>query len=119
MLDQRRVQRLSAQIHRYVATIIDEELSLPTMVSVTQVSSDANVAVVRVGVSVYGEGSVVRAAMDELDANAWWIRKELSRRTKMRFTPKLVFFNDASGRDGQAMIDLIDSLSNASRNPST
>ena len=34
MADARRVQRVSKQIQRYVASIIDEELALPTLVSV-------------------------------------------------------------------------------------
>ena len=116
MLDDRRVRRLSKQIQRYVASIIDEELSLPTMVSVTHVSCDPSFAKARVNVSVYGCDDVVREVMEELVASVWFIRKELSRRTKMRHTPDLVFVNDTSGRDGQAMIDLIDSLSGTSQN---
>ena len=116
MLDDRRLRRVSKQIQRYVASIIDEELSLPTMVSVTGVSCDAAFAKAHVKVSVYGGDDAVREVMDELDANAWSVRKELSRRTKMKHTPELVFVNDTSGRDGQALIDLIDSLSDSSHN---
>lgn len=116
MIDERRVRRVSKQIQRYVASIIDEELALPTMVSVTHVSCDSSFTKARVHVSAYGADDAVRDAMDELAANVWFIRKELSRRTKMRHTPELTFVHDTSGRDGQAMIDLIDSLSDSSQN---
>ena len=115
MLDARRVQRLSQQIQRYVATIIDEELSLPALVSVMHVTCDSFASAAYVNVSAYGSDDAVRDSFAELEANERFIRKELSRRTKMRHTPKLVFVSDASSRDGQAMIDLIDSLSDSSR----
>lgn len=113
MADARRVQRVSKQIQRYVASIIDEELALPTLVSVLGVRCDSSFTKAQVNVSVYGEASDVASTMDELESNAWLVRRELSRRTKMKRTPEIIFVNDTSAKDGQDMIDLLDSLSGA------
>ena len=115
MADARRVQRVSKQIQRYVATIIDEELSLPAMVSVIDVRCDSSFTKAHVSVSTYGEPEAESEVMAELEDNAWFIRKELSRRTKMKRTPELIFVSDTSPRDGQAMIDLIDGQSSTRR----
>ena len=113
MASGRRVRQMSSQIQRYVASIIAEELSPPTLVSVISARCDSSFVTAFVNVSVYGDEDVVESTMEYLDANTWVVRRELSRRTEMKRTPKIVFVRDTSAKDGQDMIDLIDSLSEA------
>lgn len=111
MASGRRVRQMSSQIQRYVASIIAEELSPPTLVSVISARCDSSFVTAFVNVSVYGDNDLVASTMEYLDANTWVVRRELSRRTEMKRTPKIVFVRDTSAKDGQEMIDLIDSLS--------
>lgn len=111
MASGRRVRQISSQIQRYVASIISEELMPPTLVSVIKVRCDSSFVTAFVDVSVYGDDDVVASTMEYLEDNAWVVRRELSRRTEMKRTPKIVFVRDTTAKDGQEMIDLIDSLS--------
>lgn len=110
MADQRRMRRVSMQIQRYVASIIDEELAFPNLVSVVAVNCDSSFTKAFVHVGIYGDQATEEYTLEQLREQAWFVRRELSRRTKMRRTPEIVFIADTSARDGQATIDMIDAL---------
>lgn len=107
----RRIERVSKNLQRLLGSIIDEEIDLPHMVSITRVTCDSGLTKAHVHVSIYAEHSDRRDALDALRDNAWLIRKELSAKSYMRRTPEILFVEDESLQEGQEMLDLIDRLS--------
>ena len=107
----RRIERVSKNLQRLLGKIIDDEIDLPHMVSVTRVTCDSGLTKAHVHVSIYAEPSDRRDALDALRDNAWLVRKELSAKSHMRRTPELIFVEDESLQEGQEMLDLIDRLS--------
>ncbi len=107
----RRMERAARNLQRYIARIVDEELNLPAMSSVTRVTCDSGLTKARVFVSIYGDDAKCRETLEELVEKSWIVRRELSRRAQMKRTPELIFVSDTSLQDGQEMIDLIDRLS--------
>ncbi len=106
-----RTERVARNLQRHIAQIVDEELALPAMSSITRVTCDSGLTKAHVFVSVYGDDAQCRETLEELVEKSWIIRRELSRRAQMKRTPELLFVSDTSLQDGQEMIDLIDRLS--------
>ena len=114
--DYSRTQRISDQIQKYLAQLIQSELKDPRvgMVTITAVDVSRELDVARVYFSSYGGGgsNVVGgepdSALEGLTRAAGYLRSALAKRLKIRTTPKLIFVLDESIAYGNRLSSLID-----------
>lgn len=108
-----KVARASVTIQRELGQIISNDLSdprLPDIVSVTHVDLAPDLSVARVFISVGGDASDMKKALEALQSAAGRITHELESRIRIRRLPRLVFMADdriAMGDDMSQMIDRV------------
>jgi len=94
-----RTDRVAEEIKKEVSNIIRDELKDPRVASISsitnvQVTKDFRHA--KIYISVLGEADEQKATLDALNHAAGFIRKELGRRIKIRYTPEILFVLDTS-----------------------
>lgn len=94
----KRTDRVNALLQRELANLISEELRDPRIpfATVTAVETTPDLRSARVHVSVLGDEAQGKEAMVALEGAAHWLRKELGRRTELRYVPELSFEEDRS-----------------------
>lgn len=65
-------------------------------VSVMEVRMSADLNYAKVYVSLYGSESEKKSSIVALQNSAGWIRRELGKRLRLRYTPEVRFFKDTS-----------------------
>ena len=107
-----RTQRVGDQIQRELATVLQLEMKDPRlgMVTVSGVDVSRDMAFATVHVTFLGiDGQeAINQAVEVLTDAAGYLRTELSRRMRMRFTPQLRFRYDESLVRGRRLSSLID-----------
>ncbi|MGI9274676.1 MAG: 30S ribosome-binding factor RbfA [Endozoicomonas sp.] len=107
-----RTQRVADQIQRELAQLIQLEMKDPRlgMVTVSAVDVSRDMAFADVYVSFLGVDDQERIdeSMKVLSRAAGFLRSQLARAIKMRFTPQLRFRYDNSLRRGAYMSELIE-----------
>jgi ribosome-binding factor A len=93
----RRHDRLAEQIRSEVASILERRLRDPGLgfVTVTRVELTEDLRLARVRVGVLGGEQERERSLAALARAAGFVRRELGRRLRVRFTPELVFQHDA------------------------
>ncbi|XP_031258111.1 probable ribosome-binding factor A, chloroplastic [Pistacia vera] len=86
----------------------DRYLSSLTTISDVEVSADLQV--VKVYVSVFGDDRGKDVAIAGLKSKAKYVRSELGRRMKLRLTPEIRFIEDESLERGSRVIDILDRI---------
>ncbi|CDO96976.1 unnamed protein product [Coffea canephora] len=86
----------------------DRYLSSLTTVSDVEVSADLQV--VKVYVSVFGDERGKEVALTGLKSKAKYVRSELGRRMKLRLTPEIRFIEDESLEQGSRVIAILDRI---------
>ncbi|HHW08047.1 MAG TPA: 30S ribosome-binding factor RbfA [Clostridia bacterium] len=104
-----RTQRVTEEMKREIAAIIKEELKDPRVgfVTVTGVEITPDYRYAKVFVSVYGSDEEVNQALEGLEKASGFIRKEVGRRIKLRYTPELSFRFDESIRHGAKIAEIL------------
>ncbi|CAI9104658.1 OLC1v1003381C1 [Oldenlandia corymbosa var. corymbosa] len=126
MANPRRVKMVANQIRREISDMLltdkvlqyavlpeaalgaDRYLSSLTTISDVEVSADLQV--VKVYVSVFGDERGKEVAISGLKSKAKYVRSELGRRMKLRLTPEIRFFEDESQERGSRVIAILDKL---------
>lgn len=88
----------------------DRYLSSVTTISDVEVSADLQV--VKVYVSIFGDDRGREVALSGLKAKAKYVRGQLGRRMKLRLTPEIRFIEDESLERGSRVIAILDKLKN-------
>ncbi|KAA8546051.1 hypothetical protein F0562_020498 [Nyssa sinensis] len=88
----------------------DRYLSSLTTISDVEVSADLQV--VKVYVSVFGDERGREVDISGLKSKAKYVRSELGRRMKLRLTPEIRFIEDESLERGSRVIAILDRLKN-------
>ncbi len=106
----RRTDRVSDQMRSEIADLLLRRVKDPRVgfVTVTGVEVSADLRHATVFVSVLEEGPRLAETLGALDRAAGFIRAELGRRMRMKYTPELVFRrDDTPGRAGriEAVLD--------------
>lgn len=104
-----RSDRMGDEIRRILADLIQRKLSDPRIqerVSLTGVDLSRDLSNARVYYSVYGDEEASREAALAFDKAGGFLRKELAGRLRSRKVPRLIFVEDKSIREGEA-IDLL------------
>lgn len=107
-----RIGRINEEIQRELATLI-RNLKDPrvqkTMVSITRVEATPDLRYAKVYFSVLDETCAKECAKG-LKSAGGYLRRELSARLQLRYTPELVWELDDSIKSGAHMLNLINSL---------
>ena len=110
----RRTERVNDTIQVELSDLIRRRLRDPricALTSITQVITSADLRHARVFVSVMGSEDEKNDTLNTLKSAAGYIRKGLSQRLTMRYTPELIFERDDSIEHGAHLLELIDKLS--------
>ena len=105
-----RIVRISEEIKREVGNIIQGELKdprLPEFTSVTSVQVSRDLRYAKVYVSILGSEKEKVAALQGLKSAAGFIRHEIGKRIKLRYTPEFQFELDNSIEHGVYINKLI------------
>ena len=107
-----RTQRVADQIQRELAQLIQQEMKDPRlgMVTVSAVDVTRDLAFADVYVSFLGvdDQKQIDESLEVLKRASGFLRSQLARAIKLRFTPQLRFRYDASMRRGAFLSDLIE-----------
>jgi ribosome-binding factor A len=101
---------VSELLREELSELLREDLRDPRiggLVSVTQVDVSPDLRRANAFVSVLGTEEERRATMTALDSARPYLRRELSRRLKLRYTPDVEFVSDVSIEKAQEMTDLM------------
>jgi ribosome-binding factor A len=109
-MDERRIKRVESLIRDELSTLILQEVKDPridTLLSVTGVEVAKDASLAKVFVSYYGEADKCKEIIATLNHAAGFFQKEISKRVKLRATPRLVFIHDESIEPGFRMDELL------------
>ncbi len=105
-----RTDRISEEMKKEVSTIIQNELKdprLPKMISVTSAEVTRDLRYAKIFVSILGDESDKKNAIQGLKSASGFIRREIGQRLKLRYTPEILFELDNSIERGVYLNKLI------------
>ena len=117
-MSNRRIQRVSELVKQEISVIIQElNLTHCGFVTVTSAEISLDLKEGRVYVSVIGTAEQQQRAIAELDRAHGHIQHELSRRTSMKYTPRLKFVLDETELHAQHIERLLDEMNDSHSAP--
>lgn len=108
-----RTDRISEEIKKELGSIIQHELKdprLPDFTSVVSVSVSKDLRHAKIRISVLGDETQKKNAIEGLTSASGFVRKELGRRIKIRYIPELHFELDNSIEHGVYISRLINEV---------
>ena len=115
----RRIERVNNLIRQEISELLRRHVKDPRLsnfITVTAVTTTADLKHARIFVSHIGSAEQKAATMSGLAAASGFLRKELARRLELRRVPELSFQWDDSIERGDHLLNLIDEV--VTRNPS-
>lgn len=108
----KRAVRVADQIRIEVAEILMRRMKDPRLgfVTVTDVTLTADLRIARVYLTTLQEGPDEAQVFAHLERAAGFIRTELGRRLRLRYTPELTFFKDTTGIRANRVLSLLESV---------
>ena len=110
-----RIERVNSLIRQEISELLLQEVKDPRLgnnfVTVTGVTTSSDLKHSKVFVSSIGTEDEKRNVLSALASASSFLRRELSRRLKLRYTPELVFQWDDSLEKGDRILNLIDEVS--------
>lgn len=106
-----RVSRISEEFKREISNVISNEIRDPRIAkftSVTSVDVTKDLRYAKVYISVLGDEKAREDTLAGLRSAAGFIRREMGRRIKLRYTPEVIFESDRSIEQGIYMSHLIE-----------
>ncbi|MGI6648244.1 MAG: 30S ribosome-binding factor RbfA [Bacillota bacterium] len=109
-----RANRLAEEMKKEVSQILREEIKDPRVgfVSVTRVEVSSDLRYAKVFISVLGSQEERQEVARALKRAGGFIRSELARRIRLRFTPELTFKIDDSIEHGVRIANILDQVKN-------
>lgn len=103
-----RQKKVANELRHNICEIIQRELKDHRIgfLTVTGVDISADLQAAKVYFTVYGDAEQKQASEDAIKTAAGFIRSQLGRRMRMRYTPVLEFRPDASVEYGQRIEDI-------------
>ena len=105
-----RSDRMGGEMRRIVAELVQRKLNDPRInesVSITGVDLSRDLSNARVYYSVYGDEEAQKDAKAAFEKAKGYLRTELASRLRSRKVPRLVFIEDKSFREGEAIDQLL------------
>lgn len=114
-----RAERLAEAIKIETSSIIQRELKDPGIgfVSITAVQVTSDLRYAKIYISILGSEQQIKETMAALKRAKGYIRSELGRRIKLRYTPELQFMLDDSISHGTKIMKLLRDVNNEGDNP--
>ena len=114
----RRVERVAKAIKEEVSKIIQQDVRDPRIgfVTVTGVALSDDLRYAKVYFSIYGDDAEVESTLEGLNHVAGFIRKEIAKRIRLRYTPELVFKYDDSIERSTHLFRLMEEIRNPIEN---
>ena len=93
-----RIDRISEEVKKELSGVIRDmkDPRLPDMVSVVSVRVTRDLRYAKAYISVFGDETARKNAVEALNSAAGYIRKEIGRRVNLRNTPEFTFISDDS-----------------------
>ena len=93
-----RPNRIAEQVRKEIADLLTKEVKDPRIgfVSIMEVRMSRDLRYANLYVSVYGDEKARKDSLIGLRQSAGWLRRELGKRIRIRYTPELRFFEDNS-----------------------
>ena len=107
----RRINRVNEMLRSEISNLLSREIKDPRVagvISITEVVASSDLRSARVYVSVMGQDSDRKAAMDGIRSAASFLRRELRNRINLRHAPHMTFVLDDSIEEGERVLRLID-----------
>lgn len=108
-----RTSRISEEIKKIISSIIMNELKDPRiskLTSITHVETTGDLRFANIYVSTFDTTSDNLETIEALNNAKGFIRKELGKHLKLRYTPEPIFKSDDSIKKGAYMSKLIDKV---------
>lgn len=109
-----RIERVNNLIRREISELLKRQVKDPRLgvfVSITEVSTSADLRHAKVFVSRMGSQEEKKETLDALTAASRFFRRELVKRLDLHRIPELVFCWDDSIERGDHLLELIDRIS--------
>ncbi len=108
----KRGDRISAAIHRLVASSLIVGLSDPRLseISITAVEMTPDNRIAKVYFSMFGDEKQVAQARKGLVHSAPVLRKKIAEEIRLQYTPELRFFHDVTPQRAQKMESLFEQI---------
>lgn len=106
----RRTERVNDMLREEISDLLRSDLDDPRIggiVTVTHVDVSPDLRHALAYVSVLGSDEVRESTLKALDHARPYLRRELSRRLTLRYTPDVAFLSDTSMAEAQVMTDLM------------
>ena len=119
LLTSRRRERVNAVVREEISRILAEDLKDPrlaSMVSVTQVSTSADMGKSRVFISVLGDYDDKINTIKAVRSASGYIRRNISHQLSHKQVPILEFYIDDSIEKGDEMLKLIEAIVSSDNN---
>ena len=112
MTEFKRADRVGDQIRAELADIIHRKIKDPRVgfMTVTRVEVSDDLKHAKVFFSILGDEAMRKETLKGLKSAAHFIRGELGRRLKLRYTPEVVFLFDESIARGDRMLEILRGL---------
>lgn len=107
-----RTDRISEEIRKELCNIIRElkDPRIPQMVSVTRVSVTKDLKFAKAYISIMGDETVQKDAIEAFKRASGFIRKEIAHRVKLRVVPEFTFVIDDSIAYGSYINEILKKL---------
>lgn len=110
-----RTLRIAEEIKKVITTMLSEGkvknkelLDTRSIISITKVDVVRDLKYAYIYVSVLGNDSL--SILEALEKSSGYIRSEIGKKVKMRYTPELIFKSDSSIKEGIEMISFINDV---------
>ena len=105
----RRLEKINELIYRFISQLLERELDVDSLVTVSKVKTSGNGQQCSIGVTVFPfEKS--KDVLKEIEKNIYEFQKKLNRGLRMRPVPKIRFEIDESEEKGGKILRAIDKL---------
>ncbi|MCL6558346.1 MAG: 30S ribosome-binding factor RbfA [Firmicutes bacterium] len=107
-----RPERLAEAIKKEISDLLRDELKDPRIgfVTITSVEVSSDLRYAKVFISVLGGPENQRSSIETLQKAQGFIRGELGRRIRLRYTPEITFKLDESISRGTRVIELLNEV---------
>ncbi len=106
-------ERVAEEVKRYVGSIIKNELKDPRIseiCSVTRVELSNDLRYAKIYISIYGNDEIKSNTLSGLKNATGFVRRELSKKIKIRYIPEINFVLDESIENGIRISKMIEEL---------
>lgn len=107
-----RYEKVAVALKKEISNIIHDEIKDPRMgfVTVTNVELTPDLRYAKVFFSVLGKSDDYKKTKEALDSSVGFIRRLISRRIRLRFTPEILFREDHSSEYSVAIEKILNEI---------